>query len=636
MDAFWTAAAQNLANLIIKTGWEMIGRDIGKPIKQQIFKASRRYIQNYRTRHGQLKVLGMGKPASLESIYTDVQILNSEEIQRLETIADLEKLYRQRDERSLDTTLQNRKSGIEVANTERYLTVLGGPGMGKSTFLRKIGLETLKGRKGEINYKCIPVFLELKRLDAERIDIESLVINELSICGYPEPEFITRNALRQGYLLVLLDGLDEVPAENLTKAIWEIHDFIDKYSRNRFIASCRTAAYHGYFKRCTDVVIAAFGDDQIKKFIANWFQDERDKEADTPERCWELLTRPANAAAFELAHTPLLLTFLCLVYGRSQNLPDSRSTLYHKALDILLEEWAAEKRIQRSQIYQGLHTDLEKALLSEMAFKTFSEDKLFFSKRAIINHITKFLTSTLKAPEHLNGEAILHAMEVQQGILVERAENVYSFSHVTIQEFLTARYIAYSHQRLKVLVAMHLTDDRWHEVFLLIAGLCDSADDLLLLMEKQASKYISGGNLKDLFSVLGRLSAGIQLNFSPLANRILTTGSILKGVNFTTGKYYLASKRIIELAEIFNSDIKKLINDYEKDVVLNQLFNLNRTTELTAIRRDIKKLTQKEVSDFCHYLTAISIILKCKQASVSVSKRVWNDIEMRMLAEQVY
>jgi hypothetical protein len=49
-------------------------------------------------------------------------------------------------------------------------------------------------------------------------------------------------------------------------------------------------------------------------------------------------------------------TFLCLVYSRKLNFPPTRSRLYNKALDILLEEWAAEKRVQQEEIYQGLHT----------------------------------------------------------------------------------------------------------------------------------------------------------------------------------------------------------------------------------------------------------------------------------------
>jgi predicted NACHT family NTPase len=49
--------------------------------------------------------------------------------------------------------------------------VLGAPGAGKSTFLRKIGLEALKGEKGEYKHSCIPVFIDLKKFTEQEIDI---------------------------------------------------------------------------------------------------------------------------------------------------------------------------------------------------------------------------------------------------------------------------------------------------------------------------------------------------------------------------------------------------------------------------------------------------------------------------------
>jgi predicted NACHT family NTPase len=36
----------------------------------------------------------------------------------------------------------------------------------------------------------------------------------------------------------------------------------------------------------------------------------------------------------------------------------------------------------------------------------------------------------------------LTAIEVEQGILVERSRDTYSFSHLTFQEYLTAKWIA--------------------------------------------------------------------------------------------------------------------------------------------------------------------------------------------------
>lgn len=58
-----------------------------------------------------------------------------------------------------------------MANEQPYLLVLGGPGIGKSTFLRKIGLEALK-TGGQIGRHCIPVLIELKELRGETVDLK--------------------------------------------------------------------------------------------------------------------------------------------------------------------------------------------------------------------------------------------------------------------------------------------------------------------------------------------------------------------------------------------------------------------------------------------------------------------------------
>ncbi len=132
----------------------------------------------------------------------------------------------------------------------------------------------------------------------------------------PNAEKYTETALKEGKLLILLDGLDEVPTKNLNSVIDQIQDFVDKYDKNRFITSCRTAAYRSSFRRFSDVVMADFDDTQIEQFIRNWFNSEEDKKAKTAEKCWELLQKSENKGAKELAQTPLLLTFLCLVYDQ--------------------------------------------------------------------------------------------------------------------------------------------------------------------------------------------------------------------------------------------------------------------------------------------------------------------------------
>ena len=499
----------------------LMGKKLDDKTKELIYTASGDYGKRYFKRHGILKALGMREAVPLESVYTAVQFLDEREIRSFESVQNLEEAYRQANKRGFQQQDCQKQEGLKIANQKQYLMVLGQPGAGKSTFLRKTGLEALKGKKGGFKHNCIPVFIELKSFISSQIDIEKLIVEEFSICGFPSSEQFIAKALEQGKLLILLDGLDEVPTVNTNEVISKIQNFVDRYDKNRFIVSCRTAAYRNNFQRFTDVKLADFDDTQIEQFIGNWFQSNVDKQAGTAQKCWELLQKPEYAAAKELAHTPLLLTFLCLNYDRSQNFPNNRSVLYKKALRILLEEWAAEKRILRDEIYQGLSTELEESLLSEIAYTGFEADKLFFSQREVVEEIKTFLATNLNVPKHLDGEAVLNAIAVQQGILVERAEDVYSFSHLTLQEYLTAQYIA-DNNLIEQLVSNHLCDRRWREVFLLVAGLVRSkngADDLLLLMEREAQKYINTPKLQGLLQWADAATKDSEGDFKPVGKR---------------------------------------------------------------------------------------------------------------------
>ena len=84
----------------------------------------------------------------------------------------------------------------------------------------------------------------------------------------------------------------------------------------------------------------------------------------------------------------------------------------------------------------------------------------------------------------MDSKAILRAIEVQHGLLIERARGIYSFSHLTFQEYLTARKIVASsnseelHRALQQL-ATQITNPQWREVILLTSSMLPNADYLL-------------------------------------------------------------------------------------------------------------------------------------------------------------
>jgi hypothetical protein len=484
--------------------------------------AFRDYLQKYVERHGQVRLLGMPEPMPLKEIYTAVQMANPAFLRRWKSREELEIAFRDGNPAgqavsdskveaiqltSESSTGQNsirgarglrgrdfiprdvtKWDGVELANSNQFLNVLGQPGAGKSTFLRRVGLDALlPPAERKYNHECIPIFVELKKYKTQRLHLKEIVRQEFISFGFPES--FADVSLTVGKLLVLLDGLDEVPTEKLDDVIGDIKDFVDEHSLNRFITSCRTAFYKTWFTRFTDVVLADFDDEQIPTFLNNWFRSPRDRENETAEKYWQMLKRPENAATLELARTPLLLTFICLFHDGTQSLPANRSDLYEEAFKILLEKWAAEKRIKRETIYYGLTTKWEILLLEEIAGPAFEDDRIFFLRNELVTIIENYLENDLKAPRNLDGGGVLDAIEVQQGLLVQRAHSIYSFSHLTLQEYLAARYYLNTNKTKSVMA--HFFEPRWREVFLLLVGM-NRADEILLAMACVVRNRLNG------------------------------------------------------------------------------------------------------------------------------------------------
>jgi hypothetical protein len=691
-------ATEKLSEIVIQSVWKESGGWLSKAklnetIAQQIFVATRQYVENYAERHGILKVLGMREPVSLESIYTNVQFLGRAGVQLFASIDSLEAAYRETQRRRFQPPPVAPQDGLKIANEQPFLMVLGQPGAGKSTFLRRMGLEALKGKGGQYQPQCIPVLIELKRFTTNEIDLEPVIIQELTTCGFPKATESAQKLLQQGKLLIILDGLDEVPTPQLDQAITQIQDFVDRYDQNRFIASCRTAAYRSSFKRFFDVVIADFDEEQIQQFIRNWFQSAEDQRLGTAQLCWERLQQPDYAATKELAQTPILLTLLCLVFDDSQMFPKNRATLYGEALDVLLKKWAAEKRIQRDPIYKDLGIEQERMMLAEIAYTGFFSDRLFFSVREVTDQIRTFLASNLNAPKHLDSEVILEAIQVQQGILVERARDVLSFSHLTLQEYLTAQHMA-DHNLIEALVNRPtLTDPRWRETWQLVAGLMrGGADDLLLRLEQQTHPLIDTDKLKNLIHWADQATVGSGGNFKPAAKRSLAiflardlardlarnlavdldrtrTPALALALDFacaldrgfdlacarararyrgTYDRRYNVRARDLEFENlnIFNAvdfaqltldlaDLKVTLADEQQPIEVRQATSdrvWQTWYDALHINPDWLDLAPAEITALQDYFYINELLIRCKAAAIRVTPATWAGIETRMLA----
>lgn len=536
-----TGVAAPVFAMIWKTGEGLLGtfqayrkRELAK---HRINGALLDYEERFRARHGKAKFIGKSEPIDVNLVFTDLQYVDNKiSRQESDSLQILETLFR--DERRPNRNQgSKRKSVFEIAKTTQHLMLLGGPGAGKTTFLRKVGIETLKPhQQSEYGHSCIPVFIALKRLVSKHTSIERLIQEEFEISNMPDALEFTREALRMGKLLILLDGLDEIPYANLQNALLKIKDFVDKYNSNRYIASCREGAkYHSLLDTFTDVQIADFSDAQIKTFVESWFQVESNVEDDPQERelCkgrqkkfLKILQKDRNSAVRELARNPLLLTLLCLVYQGSNNLPNNRVSLFQQALELFINKWFALKKVQPNPILdQEFDPILEKAMLSEVACRGFVSDRVFFERRKLVGHIKAYMEANLNAPD-LDSQEVLDTIKIYQGILIDQVQNYCSFSHVAFQEYLTAQYI-YDNNKVSKLVQRHIADQRWKEVFSMVSGLLISgSDELLQQMVQENRKFINRDRVKNL---VGWSEAAIYEKIQALEHKMPLSADRMKG-----------------------------------------------------------------------------------------------------------
>jgi predicted NACHT family NTPase len=449
------------------------GKREDRAVRKQWQQATTTYLQKLHDEVNNLRVLGKLESQPLEQIYTDVNVLSKLSAERRYRLDELEAEFIPR--RRWLREESERRDGLTVATETQRLFILGKPGAGKTTFLKHVALRTIKENAREDGDKKLPIFVTLKEQSDSGQELVPFIAAQFARADFPEAETFVRRLLKAGDAVVLLDGLDEVNLEGRRRArlITAIKQFVHEFDRCRILLTCRVAATDYSFERFAYVEMADFDRAQQQRFIYRWFQEDMAKR----DNCWQALQASRNDTLQELAQNPLLLSLLCVTFEERNEFPAERSEIYREATQALLGKWDARRNIQRDPIYQSLSLRWREGLLAYIAAQTFGNKVYFIPQRTLVRLIEKYLQGVPGIAEP-DGAYVLQSMEAQHGLLVERAKNILSFSHLTLQEYFTAHYIVANEARgsLPRLMA-HVGDDRWREVFLLTAAMLDDATD---------------------------------------------------------------------------------------------------------------------------------------------------------------
>ncbi|MEY3870456.1 MAG: hypothetical protein RLZZ338_4350 [Cyanobacteriota bacterium] len=464
-----------------------------------------------------INLLESGHPVPLENIYVNQKIHLQLRGQSWLDISDLnggvsaskspELMTFDRLDVSLINSLSPPKNpAIAAVETYPKLLILGKPGSGKTTLLKYLSLRAMRQQLQSLR---IPLFISLRIFAQECKKIEELNLftylhNKYHELGVSSTQL--ELLLKQGKFLILLDGLDEVKTiDTRSRVIQEITSFSETYYQNQVIITCRLGALNYHISGFTAIELADFTEEDIENFAQKWFLVAAGNNPEIGQKkatqFMEKLALPQNQSLRELGITPILLNLLVSVFQTLNVFPSKRSKLYEVGLAILLVRWDESRLIQRDEVYRNLSVTQKIKLLSQIAFSTFESGNYFFEESEVIGYISDYLANLTEGklePEMLRqeSEAILKSIEMQHGLLVERAQGIYSFSHLTFQEYLTARYLAnipdsgmLNDSLMRVSVYVH--NQQWREVFLLLVDLLQNAETLLRAMKYQVDLLLS-------------------------------------------------------------------------------------------------------------------------------------------------
>lgn len=426
-----------------------------------------------------ITLLNRAKPLNIESLYVQLRVhdqqpmryMHQEEIQELarRELSDLIRLTRARKKERQTEVL----TPEEALARFRRIAVLGDPGAGKTTMLRYLGFTAA-------TEQTLPIFVELRRLvraDGGLLDyVNALWLERYGEQGAAE---LVDHALVSGTAVLLIDGLDEVlGGESADEAdatyqrvVQEIDRLAARYPNARIAVTCRRAGWRGQLPTFRTLEVLDFDDSQIDQFIQNWFEDDQEKAHDLT------LAMRRSSRIQTLSANPLLLSLIAIVFESDLELPERRSKLYARTIEVLLSEWDSKRDIKR---FPRFTADRKRDLLEEIAWHFQRRGLAYFPQDELLDMIAEFLPSIDLDPAE--APAILREIVEHYGMLKEQAHEVYGFLHLTLQEYFAAEVAARIGPAAIEEIARVRHDPWWEEVILLLAGQLRDATPLLLAL----------------------------------------------------------------------------------------------------------------------------------------------------------
>ncbi|WP_329336350.1 NACHT domain-containing protein [Streptomyces sp. NBC_00663] len=444
------------AVLIAKTD-ELLARTPRPGAEDRTFE--RRYLRHVAERHNHITIYGIDLRDSpdrwpLEVAYLSLEATASEERGRAEELAS-----------GGPVTVQ--LPAEEALFAHDRVLLRGDAGSGKTTLVQWLAVTA--AREG----LHIPYVLPLRTLiRASELPSPHAFLKAVS-CPHTPPDGWTERVLAAGRGLVLVDGLDEIPAADRHRTRDWLLSLIHAFPGNRWLLTSRPTAVRPDWLATEgfhELLLSPMRRAEVATFVHRWHTAAQAPEYEGP--LLDSLRTKRDLA--RLATNPLMCGLICALHRERRGyLPTGRKELYDAALTMLLARRDRERGME-----PHLAEEAQLELLQRLAYSLVLSGRTEMDTGTAEGIVERCLPSIA-----LLGDAAttLRALLLRSGLLRQPADGVVDFVHRTFQDYLGARY-AVSEGHLDVLLS-HADDTQWEDVIRLAVAHARPRERSVLLQQ---------------------------------------------------------------------------------------------------------------------------------------------------------
>lgn len=439
------------------------------------------FIRAVKEQYGRLELYGISSLAARPAYDLSLAYISLEVAASPRAISPSTSLTAGTRRVAVDEQVEDQTLKVErLLEREASLFITGDAGSGKTTLLRWIALNaiaTLSAPAASTLWdRRVPFVIALRRyVEVPLPQPENFPSAMIPGIGGAMPTGWVHRVLAGGRGLLLIDGLDEIPAERREEVFEWLQGLRRIFPDAPTLVTSRATAvakswlqsgefFHAELQPMEYPDIKAFVEHWHTAYRSNVDADEYSLVEEAQRAMLQVVRgRPSLRA---LCTSPLLAALLCALnlYGGGR-LPQNRMELYGTALEMLVTRRDDARRIGRTAGPQP--SERERFLLLRAYALWLHENGLADSTREEYEHV---LARTLPSLHQLDGSAeeVGRFLLERCGILREPVTGRVDFVHRSFLEYLAAAALIDEDSVAKLV--LRAPDDTWRDVIVMAAG----------------------------------------------------------------------------------------------------------------------------------------------------------------------